>query len=54
MILIAVIGTYIPLTLVFMFPVSEFEIVSYIAVAIFGIIMSIEITLYSKVRKEIA
>jgi len=42
------------MTLLSMFPASEFEIVPYIVVTTFGIIISIEITLYSKVKKEIS
>jgi len=46
-------GFYIQLVITCMYTVSEFSFTLPIALAIFGIIVTIQIILYSKVRKEI-
>lgn len=46
-------GTIFQMIFVSIYPPSEFPIVPYVSLAFFGIIISIEITLYSKVKKEL-
>ena len=46
-------GTIFQMIFVSIYPLSEFHIVPYVSLAFFGIILSIEITLYSKVKKEL-
>ena len=53
MIIIAGIGLSIQIILSSMYPASEYSFTLGVALAIFGIIIAIEIALYNKVRKEI-
>lgn len=53
MIIIAGIGLPIQLLLSLMYPASEYSFTLGVALAIFGVIIAIEIALYSKVRKDI-
>jgi hypothetical protein len=53
MIFMAGSGTIFQMIFVSIYPPSEFPIVPYASLAFFGIIISIEITLYSKVKKEL-
>jgi hypothetical protein len=46
-------GFFITLAITSVFPASEYSFVSGLALAIFGVIIAIQIVLYSKVRKEI-
>ena len=46
-------GTIFQIIFISIYPPSEFPIVSYVSLAFFEIIISIEITLYSKVKKEL-
>jgi hypothetical protein len=46
-------GTIFQMIFVSIYSPSEFPIVPYVSLAFFGIIISIEITLYSKVKKEL-
>jgi len=53
MLIIAGIGLPIQIILSSMYPASEYSFTLGVALAIFGIIIAIEIALYNKVRKEI-
>ena len=53
MIAIAIGSTIVQMILIDVYPPAEYEIVPYVSVAFFGIIISIETTLYSKVKKEL-
>ena len=53
MITIAIGSMIFQMIFVDIYPPGEYEIVPYVSVAFFGIIISIEITLYSKVKKEL-
>ncbi len=53
MIFIASIGLVIQMILSSLYPASEYSFTLGVALAIFGIIIAIQIVLYSKVRKEI-
>ena len=46
-------GAIFQMIFVSIYSPSEFPIVPYVSLAFFGIIISIEITLYSKVKKEL-
>lgn len=46
-------GAIFQMILVGIYPPAEFEIIPYVSVAFFGIIISIELALYSKVKKEL-
>ena len=51
--IIASVGLFIQMILVSLYPASEYSFTLGVALAIFGVIIAIEIGLYSKVRKEI-
>jgi len=53
MLVIAGVGVIIQMIISSVYPASEFSFVSGLALAIFGVIMAIQIALYSKVKKEI-
>jgi len=53
MLIIAGVGVIIQMIISSVYPASEFSFVSGLALAIFGVIMAIQIALYSKVKKEI-
>jgi hypothetical protein len=53
MIFMAGSGTIFQMIFVSIYPPSEFPIVHYVSLAFFGIIISVEITLYSKAKKEL-
>ena len=53
MIFMAGSGIVFQMIFVSIYPPSEFPIVPYVSLAFFGIVISIEITLYSKVKKEL-
>ena len=53
MIFMAGSGAIFQMIFVSIYPPSEFPIVPYVSLAFFGIIISIEITLYSKIKKEL-
>lgn len=53
MIIIAGIGLPIQMIIASMYPASEYSFTLGVALAILGVIIAIEIALYSKVRKEI-
>ena len=53
MIIVAGIGLPIQLILSSLYPASEYSFTLGVALAIFGVIIAIEIALYNKVRKEI-
>lgn len=53
MIIVAGGGFFITTMITAIYPASEYIFVSSLALAIFGIMIAIQIVLYSKVRKEI-
>ena len=52
--IIAGIGVPIQIILTSLYPASEYSFTLGVALAIFGVIIAIEIVLYSKVKKEIS
>ena len=54
MMIIAGIGVPIQIILTSLYPASEYSFTLGVALAIFGVIIAIEIVLYSKVKKEIS
>ena len=53
MMIVAGVGLPIQITLSSMYPASEYSFTFGVALAIFGIIIAIMITMYNKARKEI-
>ena len=53
MLIVAGIGLIIQMIVTSLYPASEYSFTLGLALAIFGIIIAIQIGLYSKVRKEI-
>jgi len=53
MLIIAGAGVIIQMIISSVYPATEFSFVSGLALAIFGVIIAIQIALYSKVKKEI-
>jgi len=54
MLIVAHVGFVIQIIIVSLYPPSEFGFVYGLALAVFGVVIAIEIVLYSKVRKEIS
>jgi len=54
MLIIAGVGVIIQMFISSIYPASEFSFVSGLALAVFGIIIAVQITLYSKAKKEIS
>ena len=54
MFIVAHVGFVLQLIIVSLFHASEFGFVYGLALAIFGVVVAIEIVLYSKVKKEIS
>ena len=53
MIIVAGVGLVIQTIVTSLYPASEFSFTTGLALAIFGVILAIQIGLYSKARKEI-
>lgn len=53
MLIIAVLGLMIQMIMTSIYPASEYSFTLGLALAVFGVIVAIQIGLYSKVRKEI-
>ena len=53
MLVVAAVGLVIQMIISSLYPASEYSFTLGIALAIFGVIIAIQIGLYSKVRKEI-
>ena len=54
MMAIAAIGLVIQMIISAIFPASEYSLALGIALAVFGVLIAIEIVLYNKVKKEIS
>jgi len=54
MLIVAGIGLPIQMIISSLYPASEYSFALGLALAIFGVLIAIEIVLYSKVRKEIS
>ena len=53
MIIVAGVGLAVQTIITLIYPASEFSFMTGLALAIFGVILAIQIGLYSKARKEI-